>query len=183
MQMYERILTSINLLIENSKEIQDNIRKDTSNLSPLSFAKEFCTIKVCSARRSGHSMAINKFLLDKTIISNEKWALIAHNQHCLEVFSSKNLSRISEYVKCLKKEMTTLSNYINYYNTHKITFNNGGEIHLISINSTNNLRGLELDGIIVDCASILSEKKIGQLYNDGFQCMSTKKYKHLIFVK
>lgn len=177
MQMYERILTSINLLIENSKEIQDNIKKDIPNLSTLSFAKEFCTIKVCSARRSGHSMAINKFLLDKAA-SNEKWVLISHNQYCLE----KNLNNISEYIKCLKGEMIASYN-INYFTKHKVVFANGGEIHFISINSTINLRGLELDGIIVDCSSILSEKKIEQLYNDGFQCMSTKKYKYLIFVE
>ena len=178
MQMYERILTSINLLIENSKEIQDNIKKDTLNFSPLQFAKELCTIKVCSARRSGHSMAINKFMLDKAAKSNEKWALISHNQHCLE----RNLKGISEHIKSLNGEV--ISSYsINYFTKHKIVFANGGEIHLISINSTDNLRGLELDGIIVDCASIISEKKIEQLYNDGFQCMSTKQYKYLIFVE
>jgi len=178
MQMYERILTSINLLIENSKEIQDNIKKDTPNLSPLSFAKEFCTIKVCSARSSGHSMAINKFILDKAAKSNEKWALISHNQHCLE----RNLNGISEHIKSLNGEVIA-SYSINYFTKHKIVFANGGEIHLISINSTINLRGLELDGIIIDCSSIISEKKIEQLYNDGFQCMSTKQYKYLIFVE
>jgi len=178
MQMYERILTSINLLIENSKERQDNIKKDTLNFSPLQFAKELCTIKVCSARRSGHSMAINKFILDKAAKSNEKWALNSHNQYCLE----RNLNGISEHIKSLNGEVIA-SYSINYFTKHKIVFANGGEIHLISINSTDNLIGLELDGIIVDCSSIISEKKILQLYNDGFQCMSTKQYKYLIFVE
>jgi hypothetical protein len=180
MQMYERILTSINLLIENSKEIQDNenVKKYVSHISPLQFAKDFCTIKVCSARRSGHSMAINKFILDKAAKSNEKWALISHNQHCLE----RNLNGISEHIKSLNGEVIA-SHSINYFTKHKMVFANGGEIHFISINSTDNLRGLELDGIIVDCTSIISEKKIEQLYNDGFQCMSTKQYKYLIFVE
>ena len=66
---------------------------------------------------------------------------------------------------------------------NQIVFKNGGEINFISINSTNSLRGRELDGIIVDCSSVISQKKIDQLYQDGYPCMINKKYKFFIFVE
>ena len=153
---YQRILTSINLLIENSKEMQDNkyVQEDMSRNSPLQFAKEYCTVKVCTARRTGHTTAINEFLMNKCHNCHEKWATVCFNQKAIEI----NYKSLLSNKNC----------YINFMTQN--TFDN-------------NLRGQELDGIIVDCASFMSQKKMDQLYQTGMACMINKKYKLFIFME
>lgn len=182
MQMYQRILSSINLLIENSKEMQDNkfvqedlirsqmvennqsIKEENRDnnwhqISPLHFAKEYCTIKVCTARRTGHTTAINEFLMDKYHNCHEKWATICYNQ------------KMVENNKTYKELLANKSN-------------KKSDIHFMTQNTfDNSIRGQELDGIIVDCATFMSQKKIDHLYTVGMACMKNKKHKFFIFVE
>jgi hypothetical protein len=172
MEMYQRILESINLLVENSKEMQDNeIVQKEMNCSPLSFAKEWATIKVCSARRSGHSTAIAHFVLNR---KNEKWAIIA-----------PSLSMVSRNHELINSKNTVLPfrNTLLFNNRQEIVFKEGGEVHFLSEGSFDRLRGQELDGIIVDCVSFMSQKKIEELYKVGMPSMQNKKYKFFIFIE
>jgi len=181
MEMYQRIIESINLLTQNSMEIQDKLSETMDNpdsRSPLGYAKECCTIKVCTARRSGHTTAINYFILNKTAKLNQKWAFICPNPRILET----NKNNISEYLKSLNGNIKTTYNP-NEFNNYRIIFKNGGEIPFITINSLDRLRGTMLDGIIVDCSSLLSENKIDMLYDYGINCMKKNKYKFFIFVE
>ena len=181
MEMYQRIIESINLLTQNSMEIQDKLSETMDNpdsRSPLGYAKEYCTVKVCTARRSGHTTAINYFILNKAAKLNQKWAIIYPNQHILET----NKKNISEYLKSLNGNIKTTYKP-NEFNNYRIVFKNGGEIPFITINSLDKLRGTMLDGIIVDCSSLLSENKIDMLYDHGINCMKKNKYKFFIFVE
>jgi len=175
MKMYEKILKSINLLVQNSIEMQDKMKNDIiPQKQPLSFAKEFCTIKVCSARRSGHSTAISKFLLSRCSKNKEKWALLSYN-HQMSKANSQT---------CLKM-IETESNYkykAEHLSLDNIKFKNKGEIIFKSFFS-NSIRGYDLDGIIVDCATLFNRDKIDQLYNDGIACMNTKEHKLFIFIE
>ena len=174
LQPYERILTSINLLIENSKEMQDRLEGIKSIDSPLYTSKEYCTIKVCTSRQTGHTTAIKEFVLEKAYKNNEKWAILS--------ITSQSLNASFRYV-INAIQSAKVEYHCKFINTNKIVFENGGEINFISMNSNNSLRGRELDGIIVDCSSIISQKKIDQLYQDGYGCMINKKYKLFIFVE
>lgn len=181
MEMYQRIAESINLLTQNSMEIQDKLSETINNpdsYSPLGYAKEYCTIKVCTARRSGHTTAINYFILNKTAKLNQKWAIVYPKQFILET----NKKNISEYLKSLNGNIATIYNP-KEFNNHRIAFKNGGEIRFITINSLDRLRGTMLDGIIVDCSSLFSEEKIDMLYDHGISCMKKNKYKFFIFVE
>ena len=58
-----------------------------------------------------------------------------------------------------------------------------GSIHFMTKhNFDTNLRGLELNGIIVDCAFMLSQGEIDQLYRAGIPCMLKQDRLFFIFV-
>ena len=60
---------------------------------------------------------------------------------------------------------------------------NGSVYFMSSNNFDNQLRGLELDGIIVDCASFMNPSKIDLLYQVGIECMRYKPHMFFIFVE
>lgn len=77
-----RILKAINLLIENSEEAQHKlVNGPFKNISNLQMAKEFCTVKVSTARQTGHSTAIAQFILNRT---KENWIVIAPKLEMVE---------------------------------------------------------------------------------------------------
>jgi hypothetical protein len=79
--------TSLKLLIENSYYAQDwwKLGKDGVDIG---FDKEYCTIKICTARRSGHSTAICK---------------VAYEYFDKAIFMSGSLDQ----AKCLKNKFCT----------------------------------------------------------------------------
>lgn len=61
----DNVFIAMQLLIGAAKEVQKTFIDNKSNhVSIKAFLKNFCTIKVCSARRSGHSTAIIKSAVD-----------------------------------------------------------------------------------------------------------------------
>lgn len=168
---YQRILASINLLVENSEESQDKI--DRPILSSIQKAQEFCTIKVCTARQSGHSLAIAHFLLDRT---NEHWALITPTVYMLQnnIEQIYTVNNINGYQH----------NIITRRTEHQIEFVNGGSITYASINNMDSfLRGSHVNGIIVDCASFLNKRALDNLYITGYASMARNRYKYFIFIE
>ena len=173
MQQYQRILTSINLLIENSKEMQNNI--DKSKRSPISIGEEFCTIKVCTARQTGHSLAIAHFLLNRT---NEYWAIISPTirmgDHNMEIINDNSFITVNGKISCT----------ISARSKNKIEFYNGGSIVNISQHCLDTeLRGRHFNGIIIDNVSIMCKKSIDEIYNIGQACMAKNRYMYFIFIE
>lgn len=168
---YQRILASINLLMENSKEMQD--LKGMSFRSPISIAHEICTIKVGTARMTGHSLAIAHFLLDR---SNQHWALITPTLWILQ--------RIIEQIHIANMDHVNQHNNIISRTKNKIKFLNGGSITGMSIHNMDVLlRGHHIDGIVVDCASHLNNEQLDALYMNGNACMVRNRYKYFIFIE
>lgn len=161
-----RTFQALENLYLNSKDMQDYSRDDYS-YQPLAHAKEYCTIKLTTARRSGHSTAISKLITKY----NNNWAIISHNQAMSE--------RLIDNIR-----LNSINNNIVKITKSQIDFKNGNKTILITTHNFNEkLRGISLDGIIVDCACLLSQKKIEEIYKTGIPCMQFQPYRFFIFVE
>lgn len=163
-KVYNRTYQALKNLYLNSKEIQKQI-KPLALLNDLSYAKEICTIRMATARRSGHTSSIAKFV---NKYNDKNWAIIPPTMRQVEEINKM----VGVYSKgdILKQTQS----YIEFKN---------GRTQFMTANTFNrDLRGLDLDGIIVDCAFYLSQSKIEELYQVGMPCMRFKPYKFFIFV-
>ena len=108
-----RTYESLKNLFLNCRESQDEAKKfGLHENSALAYAKEFCTIKMCCSRRSGHSTAIAKLINEYP----DYWAIIDYNLNC----SKRTLERIA---RCDLENLETNNPLkITNYTQHKIDF-------------------------------------------------------------
>ena len=68
---YEGIYPALKILFDMSTERQEELLKSRwySNISTMSYLKEFCTIKIMTARRSGHDYGLSKLLYESRLRS------------------------------------------------------------------------------------------------------------------
>lgn len=165
----DRTYKALTYLYQNSKEIQDVYLKNSHPINEKWHAKELGTVKISTARGAGHSTAIVKFLLAHKA---EKWAVVALNLGIA--------SRMFDTIISLAKEKKTpiAKAYPNY-----IGFKHGEIFFMSGKNFDEQLRGRQLDGIIIDGAFSLSPSQIDQLYKTGEPCMFFNKYRFFIFVQ
>lgn len=167
-----RTYKALECLWLNSKEMQNahfirRFRVDDA----VAHAKEFGTVKMATARQSGHSTAIANFLVKHNKMS---WLVLAENQNIVERIAQITSKIITDNPKIDSSTKITKRN---------IQFKNGAFINFDSINAIDNIRGMELDGVIVDCASFISKTKIEELYRTALPSMRLKPYVFFIFVQ
>lgn len=162
---YNRTYQALTNLYINCRNIQEiESVKLLRNRDQLAHAKEFGTISMCGSRQSGHTTAIARLLNNLT----GKWIVIdpnlAMSKRKAPIFRSKlDKHRIK---KCTK---------------HNITAENI-DIDFISIHQIDNMRGLEVDGLIVDCACFIKRKQKEELYRTCLPCMKFKDYVFFMFI-
>lgn len=167
----DRTYLALKYLYLNTIDVQNNPAiKGLMAVQPLAYAKEFCTVKLTTARSSGHSSAIARFINE---FYDKDWILISVNQD----MSEQNMQKITKYANPYVKKQT--KSQIIYDNKGK-----GGKTILTSFGSfERDLRGLEADGIIVDCACMLTKTKMEELYKIGLPCMCRRLHQFFIFVE
>ena len=82
---YEKLYLAANLLIDISEETQRIHTNQKKLLSPTSWAKEFCTVKFCVSRATGHTGCIQK-LIDRRF--KKKVILFLNNQLAITNFTN-----------------------------------------------------------------------------------------------
>lgn len=139
--MSDLVYQSLRNLKEASLLAREKI--DKHHFDPKNYAKQFCTIKLATARGTGHTSAMYRYVLDydKTLVLS-----LTHRMAGLikDGFKSRNTD-------------------------HKV--------HLSSINSIESCRGLDIQSIICDCSSLISEKKKELLYDTfSHECIRQDKF-------
>lgn len=167
----DRTYLALKYLYLNAKDVQNDTKiKNLHYPHPLSYAKEFCTIRLTTARRGGHSSAIARFINE---YYDNQWVLISINQN----MSLHNLNKIKLFGNKYIQKMTTSS--VEYKNKNKT-----GKTILTSLGSfERDMRGLDINGVIVDGACMLSNKAEEKLYNIGMECMRLQPHQFFIFVE
>ena len=170
-EIADRTYLALKYLYLNAKDLQnENVISYLRKTQPLAYAKEFCTIKLSTARRSGHSSAIARFVNEHY---SKNWAIISYNQN----MSERNIENVSK--NSGNNIYKATKSYIEFTKDKE-----SGKTIFTSFNSFDrDLRGIELDGIIIDCASMLTKKKIKSLYEVGMSCMARKQYQFFIFIE
>lgn len=165
-----RTYSALKLLYQNSEDMQNCIDAGGYKTTyPIAYAKEFATIKLCTARGSGHSTAISKFV-------NEY-----KNNYAILSFNLKMAEHLKEYVRFSSLSANRL---MEKHNSQYIKYDDGNEIFFGSMHNFRNcLTGHNIGGIIVDCASLWSKEKIEELYKVGLPCMGKRNKQYFIFVE
>jgi len=163
---YNRTYQSLtNLFINCKKSQDDDFVKKFRIQDQIAHAKEFGTVSMCGPRRSGHTTSIARLLNN----FNGSWMVINPNQS----LSERSCKIFTSYL---------ISHKITKYTSSYITAKDI-DIKFISIGQINQLRGVELDGIIVDCASFIKRKQKEELYLNGLPCMHFKDYVFFMFIQ
>lgn len=132
----------------------------------LSYAKEYSTIKLCCTRRSGHTTAIGKLVNE----FNKNWLVMSYNLHTAERVKAVILSEND------RKILKETSSYIDFKDGTNILFSSHFAFE-------NEIKGRELDGIIVDVFSMMPQKKVDLLYETGMPSMLRTKNPAFIFIE
>ena len=148
METAKKIYQATCHLIDCSGHQQLQRPQGERGISVKGYLKEFCTIRVCSSRQTGHTTAI--FDLITKYFLHKKTYVFLPNQSLANIFKQ----RIKSYFKEIYEKESRIENF-------------AVPTKIGSIN--NSLLGLsvpqDLEAIIVDCSSFLSKKKQEALYD------------------
>jgi len=190
MKINKQTLTIVNRTYEaldnlylNCRDMQKNeFAIQTRKTNPLAHAKEYGTIKLTTARQSGHSRAIARFIAEH----NMSFATI-----CSSLTASHYLrDKIYEYAK--KKNVMyghIISDVPGYSRLDKVEIVTAIQVNkketymLSSGNYDTQLRGLSVDAIICDISCMLSQKSIDEIYRVGLPCMADKPFVYFMFIE
>ena len=135
--MKNHIYDALNILIELSREFQNSHHRINLKINPKSWAKEFCTVKVCSSRGSGHTESIVKLIEDGMNIGcffpNHRMASMFRRDYKDRIKKSKN----GKLVFCIGSNISSLE---------------GGQF-------------FDLDAVAIDVPEFFSSEKIDKIYN------------------
>ncbi len=141
----ENVLKAMRLLIETSRHMQ-GVVKESEKRNPryftkpenrLAFLKEFCTIRVCSSRRGGHSTSIVQCAVEDF-----------HNPLIL-CYSENQSNNMKKSIKEIYPNLS-ISKYDKIICEH--------------LNSKRMLGIPKVDAIFIDTASFISSSKMSEVY-------------------
>jgi hypothetical protein len=162
MDMYDNTYVALNLLIDNLEAIQDDLRSPHCHYdnyridSPMGWAKEFCTVRLASARRSGHTSAIMR-TIERRFSSRGADVLLILPHERMKKHVIDNFHPDEERVKLFA----------------------ASDLHA----DFSPLDGLSADAIFVDCAFWLTDNMEQVIYEQGLHILGRRPVGYFIFVQ
>jgi len=94
---FDKVYLALKYLVEASEERQKDFHFDILSLqcdiSNKQFFKEFCTVRLCSARSSGHSSAIYKLIqnkFEKVVLIYSNISIKNHSESIIREYNIEN---------------------------------------------------------------------------------------------
>ena len=134
-------------MIKWTHEFQNKVLENPIGLSPKSWAKEFCSIKFCLPRQSGHT-----------------------------TFAKLLFEDVLENSLLIVPKLSYLRHIIKYYE-------NTNGIGTVEDVKNGKFKGMPVNSIIVDCASLLSNADIDKLYDEFSQLAYNQKNFVFLFLE
>lgn len=170
--MWNNTHIALSALVDNSILTQAKLK--AQNRTDLRM-REYCTVRMCTARGSGHSWAAYK---------------VAYEYFNSVLFLSPNLQMRdrtkARFVNLNKDEIdaskTQTSAFCDLFKTidgSSYYFSDYGFMHV----PQHNFRGINLDAVIVDGTFGLSNAKEDEIYDQFSVCMVNNPYKIFIFIQ
>jgi len=147
------------------------------------FFKEFCTVKMQTSRRSGHSTALCKVAYE--YFNNA--LILAYNEdqsHRLRG-AFPNATGIILPTKAKMEIGVEMPLHVQFGSkmNNVIRVNGNQNYYFGTVNGMESLRGCEFEAVFVDCAFALSQKKEDQIYDEVGPAMAKYPEKFFIFVE
>ena len=159
--IWDNTYQALTCLIENCYFAQHAYPPATSD--NISYWKEFCTVRMQTARRSGHTMSICR---------------VAHEYFRKALILTYNL----DVAHRTKKRFENINEAHILKTTNRIE-SGDSKYYFESINSFEGCRGLDFEAVFVDCAFMLSKQKEDKIYNALAPSMARHSEKFFIFVE
>jgi hypothetical protein len=148
---------------------------ETMKNNELAWWKEYCTIKMSSSRRSGHSTVISKVIpeyFDRALILS---------------FTQNNAERILKSFMMLHYAESvgdkTINGELILKQTKTKIVTESSEYDFGSVNCLDNYQGIKYQAIVVDTTCLLSAKTIEAIYTKLGGCMNCYPQKFFIFMQ
>lgn len=166
---------ALELLIESSKSAQQYYIDNLKYTNNYQYHKEFCTIKMSTARGLGHTQAI----INTSIKYFNKILILTPTLDISE--QTKNKFSYIPNTKITKKHA------LNSLDIKPITTDlikvNDKQFHFGSFNNINNFRGYDLEAVYVDVACMINNKQEKEIYDTLAPCMNNYPHKFFIFIQ
>jgi len=169
-KIYGNTYTALKCLIDGSYCTQQTLPSSLTEINykdRLDYWKEFCTIRMATSRRSGHTTAICK---------------IAQSYFNSAIFLSPNLDVSRFLCEAFKKRYDVEGIKKITKNTRDTILTKDGGYFFRSYRSIDGIRGIDCEAIIIDPACLLKPKEEDKIYRDLGPCMHTYLEKFFIFV-
>lgn len=183
----ENTSLALHLLIENSYFAQREARKGLHSgfLSERAWANEYCTIKLCSSRRCGHSAAIAKIATEyfnhAIFLSPNSTSAVRLKEYVTKELTGGDEPRIISKITTSEICGERIDDPIHSYDMSYLFsgYNNGNPRK----DFTNKFRGLTTEAVFVDCSSFLSKSAEEAIYTALGPTMFYNDYRFFIFVE
>lgn len=130
------------------------------------YLKEFCTVRMCTARGSGHTTAICK--VAKEYFENA-------------IFLSPTVEMSERLNECFRSLQVDSSEFVKT-NKHEI-FGRNGRYLFGTYNSLDTFRGNECEAVFVDGTFMMNNKKEEDIYTILSPCMCKYSQRFFIFIQ
>ena len=157
---------SLKSLVENCYYAQATIPSSDGENLIKSYCREFCTVRLQTARRSGHTIALCK---------------IAHEYFHKALILAPNNNMSQRIRRSFPNVCGVVGSVRNL--DHVIRVDNAEEYYFGTTNSMDHLRGFEFEAVLVDCAFMLSKKKEDSIYDNFAPSMARYPERFFIFVE
>lgn len=167
-QIWENTYTSLKSLVENSYYGQLAFSLDCRPKCDytISYFNEFCTVRMCTSRGSGHSTAICR---------------VAREYFSRVIFLSFNLSMAERLRETFCSLEVDSFEFIK--NKQEIQTRGGGRYWFGSTKSLDSFRGVECEAVFIDGTFDLTDKNKDLIYLTLAPCMKNYPQRFFVFIQ
>lgn len=170
-RIYQNTYEALKRLIDNSYYSQ---LTHINHNDEKSYLKEFCTVRMCTSRQSGHTTAmckIAKEYFDKVMFISPQYDMAERLNKCFQTIiytqSQKSISENSEFTKVTKNEICTKNGYYFFG----------------SQNSLEVFKGREAEAVFIDGSFALTSNKEDDIYMALGPCMYKYPQRFFVFIQ
>ena len=163
----ENTYSALKSLVDNSYYVREGFQHQFNVDIEGSYQRDYCTVQLAATRRSGHSTAIVRLTLEyfrKALILYPNLQMAERMRDVFRSYEGEGIRKCSRG----RIEMHDGSLYLLDTVQARLTEKD------IQMN--------DIEAIIVDCATLLSDIKRDLIYEIGSRCMSSVPQKIFIFV-
>lgn len=170
--------SSLKSLIESCYYSQIRWAQSSDPWGSLTYSKEVCTVKMTCSRRSGHTTAIARVVpeyFNRVLLLSPKRVMIEHLKSAFTNIYSELQEAPAYQAQAMLSPVRA--------NEQSRLITDDSEYVFAGLGSLKYLRGYQFEAVVVDVASMLTDKQVLDIYEELWPSMVNFKEKFFIFVE